>query len=97
MYRGMIPKRSSDTDEAMFLVLEVLIAFLGASMFWYRKRLARHMARMQRTLSQALPWAYPGIVGRVYTSEKVWQDVFIPMLAVACLFVGVVWLWKGAY
>lgn len=36
-----------------------------------------------------------GIIGRFYTSQKAWRNVFIPILAVASLFVGVVWLWRA--
>jgi hypothetical protein len=66
-------------------------------MLWYRERLARHMAQVQQTQSRAWPWAYPGIIGRSYTSEKAWRNVFIPILAVAWLFVGMILLWKSAY
>jgi hypothetical protein len=66
-------------------------------MFWYRERLARYMARVQQNQSRPWPRAYPGIIGRLYTSEKAWRNVFIPILAVASLFVGVIWLWKGVY
>jgi len=81
----------------MYLALDILLVFLGASMLWYRERLARCMARVQQNQSRAWPWAYPGIIGRFYTSEKVWRNFFIPILAAASLFVGVVWLWKGVY
>jgi hypothetical protein len=41
------------------------------------------------------PGFYPETLGRVYTSEKAWQDVFVPILGVAFLAVGLIWLWKG--
>ena len=81
----------------MYLLLDILLVLLGASMLWYRQRLARHMARVQQNQSRAWPWAYPGIIGRICTSEKAWRNVFIPILAVAWLFMGVLFLWKGAY
>jgi predicted membrane protein len=81
----------------MYLLLDILLVVLGASMLWYRERLARYIARVQQHQSRAWPWAYPGIIGRFYTSEKAWRNVFIPILAFASLFVGVLWLWKGAY
>jgi hypothetical protein len=31
------------------------------------------------------------------TSEKAWRNVFIPILAVALISVGLLWLWEGAY
>jgi hypothetical protein len=61
-----------------------------------RERLARYIARVQQTLSRAWPWAYPGIIGRFYTSEKAWR-IFIPVLGVAYATFGLLWLWKGAY
>jgi hypothetical protein len=54
-------------------------------MLLYRERLARYMARVQQNQSRAWPWAYPGIIGRFYTSEKAWRNVIIPTLAVASL------------
>jgi predicted membrane protein len=81
----------------MYFLLDILLVFLGASMLWYRERLARYLARVQQNHSRAWPWAYPGIIGRLYTSEKAWRNVFIPILAVASLFVGVIWLWEGVY
>jgi hypothetical protein len=42
-------------------------------------------------------WAYPGRIGRVYTSEWAWRNVFVPVLGLAFLLVGFLWLWKGAY
>jgi hypothetical protein len=36
-------------------------------------------------------------MGRIYDSEKAWRNIFIPILAVAWLFMGVLFLWKGAY
>jgi hypothetical protein len=73
----------------VYLLFDILLVLLGASMLWYRERLARYMARVQQSQSRAWPWAYPGIIGRVYTSEKAWRNVFIPILAVASLFAGV--------
>jgi predicted membrane protein len=93
----MTRQRSSDTEGVMYLLLDVLLVLLGASMLWYRERLARCIARVQQNQSRAWPWAYPGIIGRFYTSEKAWRNVFIPILAVAFLCVSVLWLWKGAY
>ena len=81
----------------MYLVFEILLVVLGASMLWYREPLARYVARVQQDLSRAWPWAYPGILGRFYSSEKAWRNFFIPVLAVAWLLVGALWLWKGAY
>jgi hypothetical protein len=48
-------------------------------MIWYRERLARYTARVQQNQSRAWPWAYPGIIGRIYSSEKAWRNVFIPI------------------
>jgi hypothetical protein len=80
----------------MYFLLAILLVLLGASMLWYRDRLARYIARVQQTLSRAWPWAYPGVIGRFYTSEKVWR-IFIPILGVAYATFGLLWLWKGAY
>jgi hypothetical protein len=63
----------------MYLLLDILLVVLGASMLWYRERLARYMARVQQNQSRAWPWAYPGIIGRFYTSHKAWRNVFIPI------------------
>jgi hypothetical protein len=93
----MTLERSSDTEGTMYLLLDILLVLLGASIIWYRERLARYMARVQRNQSRAWPWAYRGIIGRFYTSEKAWRNVFIPILAAASVFVGVLYLWKGAY
>ena len=93
----MTRQRSPDTDGVMYLLLDILLVFLGASMLWYRERLARHIARVQQNQSRAWPWAYPGIIGRLHTSEKVWRNVGIPILAVSLICMGAVWLWKGAY
>jgi hypothetical protein len=81
----------------MYFLLDILLVLLGASMLLYRQRLARYFARVQQNQSRAWPWAFPGIIGRFYTSETAWRNVFIPVLATASLFVGVLWLWKGAY
>jgi predicted membrane protein len=93
----MTLERSSDTEGTMYLLLDILLVLLGASMIWYRERLARYMARVQQNQSRAWPWAYRGIIGRFYTSEKAWRNVFIPILAAASVFVGVLYLWKSAY
>jgi predicted membrane protein len=79
----------------MYLLLDILLVLLGALMLLYRERLARYMARAQQNQSRAWPWAYPSVIGRFYTSEKAWRNVFIPILAVASLFVGVLYLWRG--
>jgi len=93
----MTHERSSDTEGTMYLLLDIFLVLLGASMLWYRERLARYLARVQQNESHAWPWAYPGIIGRFYTSEKAWRNVFIPILAVASLSVGVIYLWKSVY
>jgi hypothetical protein len=81
----------------MYLFLDILLVLFGVSIIWYRERLARCMARVQQTLSRAWPWAYPGVIGRCYTSEKAWRNFFIPVLGVAYAIFGLLWLWKGAY
>ncbi len=48
----------------MYLLFDILLVLLGASMLWYRKQVTRYMARMQQNLSRVWPWAYPGIIGR---------------------------------
>lgn len=88
---------SSDTDRAMYLLFDILIVVLGVSMFLYRDRLGRYMARWQQDQARTWPWFYPGKFGRWYTSEKTWRNLFIPAFAVTLLFVGSLWLWKGAY
>jgi hypothetical protein len=83
--------------EGVYLLLDILLVLLAASMLWYRKTLARYMAGVQQHLSRVWPWAYPGIIRRFYTSEKAWRNFFIPVLAVAWFLAGALWLWKGAY
>jgi hypothetical protein len=53
-----------------------------------------HSTRGAET-SSCLARFYPGTLGRVYKSEKAWRDVFVPILGVAFLAVGLIWLWKG--
>jgi hypothetical protein len=73
----------------------VLLVLLGFAMLWFRGRLARSIARVEQKQARAWPGLYPGTLGRVYTSEKAWRDVFVPVLGVAFLAVGLIWLWKG--
>lgn len=81
----------------LMFAIEVLIVLIGAAMLWKRDRLARHVARRQQDLARAMPRAYPGRIGRVYTSEWAWRNVFVPVLGLTFLLVGLLWLWKGAY
>ena len=93
----MIRSRWFDTDEAMYLLFDILIVVLGISMFWYRDPLSRYTARVQREQSREWPWLYPGRLGRWYTTERAWRTFLIPGVAVAFLLFGLLWLWKGVY
>jgi hypothetical protein len=35
--RGKTRQWSADTEEAMYLLLDILLVLLGATMLWYRK------------------------------------------------------------
>ena len=87
--------RPSDTERVVYLLLDILIVLIGASLLLYRGQLARYIAGVQQTLSRAWPWAYPGVIGRFYTSESAWRHFFIPVLGVAFVIFGLVWLWNG--
>jgi hypothetical protein len=87
----MTRQHSSDTEGVMYLLLDVLLVLVGASMLWHRERLARFFARVQQNQSRAWPWAYLGIIGRFYASEKAWRNVFIPNW----LSLFSVWPWSG--
>jgi len=73
----------------------VVLVLAAVAMLWFRGQLARSIARVEQKLARAWPGSYPETLGRVYTSEKAWQDVFVPILGVAFLAVGLIWLWKG--
>jgi predicted membrane protein len=73
----------------------VVLVLAAVAMLWFRGQLARSIARVEQKLARAWPGFYPETLGRVYTSEKAWQDVFVPILGVAFLAVGLIWLWKG--
>src|SRR3989304_10506980 len=64
---------------------------------WKRDRLARSSARWQQRQARAASWAYPGWLGRVYTSETAWRIAFVPLLGLALIVVGLVYLWRGVY
>jgi hypothetical protein len=93
----MIRLQWFDTDEAMYLFLDILLVVLGISMFWYRDPLSRYMARVEHDKSREWPWLYPERLGRWYTSERAWRTFLIPALAVAVLLFGLLWLWKDVY
>jgi hypothetical protein len=81
----------------MLLLIGALLVLLSVAMLWKRERLARYMARVQENQSRVWPSFYPGIVGRLYTSERAWRSFFVPVLALACLAFGVAWLWGGLH
>jgi hypothetical protein len=95
--RVMPRSLSSDTNDAMYLLFDISLVVLGAMIFWYRERLGRSMARLQQDQARTWPWLYPGRLGRWYTSERAWRRLLIPVLAIALILFGSVWLWKGAY
>jgi hypothetical protein len=79
----------------MLALAGVLLVLLGVAMLWFRGRLAHSIARVEQRQAHAWPRFYPGTLGRVYKSEKAWRDVFVPILGVAFLAVGLIWLRKG--
>jgi hypothetical protein len=81
----------------MYLLFDISLVVLGAMIFWYRERLGRSMARLQQDQARTWSWLYPGRLGRWYTSERAWRRLLIPVLAIALILFGSVWLWKGAY
>lgn len=91
---GVIARKLwSDTKKAMLLLVGVFQVLLGVALLWHRERLARYMAGVQHDQSRASPWFYPGIVGRLYTSERAWRNFFVPVLALASVAFGLMWLW----
>lgn len=80
----------------MYLALDILMVLLGVAILWKRDRLARYAARWQKGHARTMPWAYPGWLGRVYTSERAWR-MFIPLFGLAFLAFGLLWLWQGVY
>jgi hypothetical protein len=79
----------------MLALAGVLLVLAGVAMLWFGGQLAHSIARLEQKLARAWPSLYPGILGRVYTSEKAWRDVFVPVLGIAFLAVGLIWLRKG--
>jgi hypothetical protein len=81
----------------MYLLFDISIVVLGAVILWYRERLGRSMARLQQAQARTWPWLYPGRLAAWYTSERAWRGLFIPVLAIAFILFGSVWLWRDAY
>jgi hypothetical protein len=81
----------------MYFLLDILLVLLGASMLWYRDPLAGYFARCNITslvlgLGPILASSDGSTVLR-----RPGETSFIPVMAIAFLFLGVLWLWKGAY